>query len=55
MPIVECPFFQTAGISFRAFYRVGTEPLPMDLEKLIRGIENLIVSESRRHGSSLIG
>ena len=34
---------QTAGISFRVFYKMGTEPLPMGLEKLIRGIENLIV------------
>ena len=26
---------QTAGISFRAFYKLGTEPLPLGLEMLI--------------------
>jgi len=28
-------FAQTAATSIRAFYKLGTEPLPMDLEKLI--------------------
>ena len=28
-------YTQTAGISFRAFYKVGTEPLPLGLEMLI--------------------
>ena len=30
---------QTAGISFRAFYKLGTEPLPMGLEKLIAALK----------------
>ena len=30
---VAC-FAQTAGISFRAFYKLGTETLPLGLEKL---------------------
>ena len=43
---------QTAGISFRAFYKLGTEPLPLGLEKLIVGNEKSHRSE--RHGRSLL-
>ena len=28
-------YMQTAGISFRVFYKMGTEPLPLGLEMLI--------------------
>ena len=41
---------QTAGISIRAFYKLGTEPLPMGLEKLI-----LKSHQSERHGLYLFG
>ena len=30
----EIEINQTADISFRAFYKLGTEPLPLGLEKL---------------------
>ena len=35
-PCLKYALWQTAGISFRAFYKLGTEPLPLGLEMLIR-------------------
>ena len=46
-----CCKTQRAATSVRAFYKLGTEPLPMGLEKLIRGIENLIIPNQGATGA----
>ena len=54
----QCGNIQTAETSIRAFCKLGTEPLPLGLEKLIRKshlLEQPMIELPWRHESSLIG